>query len=429
MSKKDQAWEAIFEALNLEELISENGFATVTAEQIKYITKNNDVGQQEPRLITKFDTREQRPTILRHNNCTILAISNGSYSLFQGDGYHNAEAIPNTEIFTSEHVSSLETLPSVCTSESQVIDTAVASGLLQEFLGEETLSLTIRGRLRSGRFDFKFDDHDVKVDGVQIEVDAGYEGERIYLIEGKMGSRDNFITRQLFYPYRMWDARPGVNKEIIPVFITYSDQTFDIYQYAFNDSNQYNSLELVKSGSYVLANALTGHISAALSRFDSREFLSTVPPQPQESAAPFPQADDLRKVIDTIFAVAVGFDNKLEISEYYDFNERQSDYYGNAARYLGFLELDHGRFILTEEGEEYVKLPKNERTLMMVRTMMRSPTLNTLFKNTVKSGSIPDAESIAITILLNRPELNDTTAKRRAHTMERWLGWLLSKTA
>ncbi len=200
-----------------------------------------------------------------------------------------------------------------------------------------------------------------------------------------------------------------VNKEVVPLFISYTDQTFEIYQYQFNDQNQYNSIELVKCGSYVLANSITGHVSSSLSHFGSTEFLKTVPP--------LLQANDIRKVIDTIFAISVGFDSKLEIAECNGFDERQSNYYANAARYLGFLVLENGRFKLTEEGVNYIYSQKNERDLMMVRAMMCSPTINSILKSVLENGETPDTESITISILLNRPELGNETAERRSHTI------------
>ena len=86
----------------------------------------------------------------------------------------------------------------------------------------------------------------MSVSGVQIEVDGGYEGDRLYLIETKMGRRDNFITRQLYYPCRMWRER-GVKKEIVPIFLTYSNKVFSFRQYRFTNSNAYDSIILERS--------------------------------------------------------------------------------------------------------------------------------------------------------------------------------------
>lgn len=423
MSNANKAWEAIFEHLDIPGQLDERGQASVTAQQIKDITSAVDgLGQQEPRIITKFDAREHRPTILKKHNCTILATSNGTYSVLRGDGYHDTEHIHESIDFDCEKLQNLETLPAICTSESQVIDSTAASGLLSDFLEDDELALTIRGRLRSGEFNFQFDDHDVQVDGVQIEVDAGYEGRKIYLIEAKMGTKDNFITRQLYYPYRMWDIR-GTTKEIVPVFISYSDKTFYLYQYSFVEHTQYNSIELVKSGAYILGEkAATSEVHR---HFGDINYLLGYQPGNENVEVPFPQADDIRKVIDSVFAVASGFKTTYEISTHYDFDERQSYYYGNAARYLGLLELDHNEYALTDAGNRYINASKEERKMIIINAMLDSPTINDLVKETIKNETTPQHDRIANIVQYHRHDIGHTTANRRAHTMTRWLQWLI----
>ncbi len=85
------------------------------------------------------------------------------------------------------------------------LDNAYNTGLLSDFVEGEKLYQTIRGRERSKPFAFRLTDNDplIEVKGVQIEVDAGYEGERdVILIEAKIGTRKSFNIRQLYYPYR-----------------------------------------------------------------------------------------------------------------------------------------------------------------------------------------------------------------------------------
>jgi len=427
MNKKDIAWKAIFEKFDISKKLKIDGRASISAEQIKEVTKDLGIGKQEPRLLTKYDARDERAKILKLHNCTILAEKNGHYLILEGDGYHDVEEVNDVQFFKSKNIGHLQSLPSICTSESQVIDTAKASGLLRQFFGEDELVLTIRGRLRSGAFSYNFDKHSVSVKGVQVEVDSGYEGENVYLLEAKMGTRDNFITRQLYYPYRMWSDRIPT-KEIIPVFISYSDKTFYIHQYKFLDKNQYNSIELIRSGAFVIEEHDTICMPVELINYKSTSFLNDVAPKSNEINIPFPQADDVRKVIDFIYAVAGGVTSKKEIAEYYGFDERQSDYYGNAARYLGFVDLEDGMFILTDTGRNYVDSSKDERALMMIKAMMESPTINSLYKSAIHIGGVPDVPFIAKIIHKNRKEINITTSKRRAQTMIKWLDWMWKKT-
>ncbi|WP_444363496.1 DUF6997 domain-containing protein, partial [Prevotella sp.] len=58
--------------------------------------------------------------------------------------------------------------------------------------------------------------------------------------------------RQLFYPFRQWKI--NTSKEVFPGFfenrVVNGENIFYIWQYIFTDSNDYNSIKLVKSGRF-----------------------------------------------------------------------------------------------------------------------------------------------------------------------------------
>jgi hypothetical protein len=91
------------------------------------------------------------------------------------------------------------------TGESEYLDNAFNTGIVSAFTEDERLYMTIRGRERTRPFNFRINASSlsVQVNGVQIEADAGYEGERdIVLVEAKIGTRTHFNIRQLYYPFR-----------------------------------------------------------------------------------------------------------------------------------------------------------------------------------------------------------------------------------
>ena len=80
-----------------------------------------------------------------------------------------------------------------------------ATSLIRTFMEDDNLVLTIRGRKRTPQFHFNVDEQEIVVDGVQIEVDAGYESQKqVVLIEAKNAKTTNTIIRQLYYPFRQW---------------------------------------------------------------------------------------------------------------------------------------------------------------------------------------------------------------------------------
>jgi len=131
----------------------------------------------------------------------------------------------------------------------QHLDFAYASSLIRTFMDDPTLVLTIRGRKYTPKFSFKIGKQDIDVEGVQTEVDAGYEGKnQVVLIEAKSGNVKNTIIRQLYYPYRQWSEH--TKKPIYLLFFESKKDTYYIWQYEFTDKSDYNSIHLVKSEKY-----------------------------------------------------------------------------------------------------------------------------------------------------------------------------------
>lgn len=136
-------------------------------------------------------------------------------------------------------------------SEMQHLDLAYASSLIRTFMEDPSLQLTIRGRKYTPNFSFKIKDQQITVESVQTEVDAGYEGrDKIVLIEAKNSNVTNTIIRQLFYPYRQWKTH--TKKDVYLVFFDRDkkEQTYKLWQFAFSDEKDYNSILLVKCAKY-----------------------------------------------------------------------------------------------------------------------------------------------------------------------------------
>lgn len=118
-------------------------------------------------------------------------------------------------------------------------------------MDDPSLVLTIRGRKYTPEFNFHVGSQVVNVKGVQTEVDAGYEGrDKVVLIEAKSSNSKDSIIRQMFYPYRQWQT--STEKKIYTLFFERDIQsdTYNIWQFAFKDEGDYNSIYLVKSARY-----------------------------------------------------------------------------------------------------------------------------------------------------------------------------------
>lgn len=181
----------------------------------------------------------------------ILPTKNGNYAICKGEGYVDVPEIEGeVEDYNSKLDFHLDT-SEVGDSEMQYLDLAYNSSLIRTFMNDPTLVLTIRGRKYTPDFTFKVGGIEIPVSSVQTEVDAGYEGrDKVVLIEAKNTNSKNTVIRQLFYPFRQWKS--FTQKQVFPLFFERDGAAgvYNIWQYAFDDENYYNSIRLVKTKRY-----------------------------------------------------------------------------------------------------------------------------------------------------------------------------------
>ena len=425
MGKTNQAWKKLDEQFHIREKLKAGATIPISARQIKQHTG------REPRLMMKFDFREQRPSVIK--DATIFPVTNGEYLIVPGDGYHSVEILP-TRVHSwepTEQSLKLESLPweDGPVSESQLIDMAHASGVLGEFLSEKKLYLTIRGRRRAPEFSFQFgsmgSERQVHVDGVQVEVDAGYEGEALHLLEAKMGVRNDFHVRQLYYPLRMWQQILP-HKKIQTVFLSYSDKVLSLRLYEFSNLERIHSIRLVKALDVTFDQEIA---VPSLNQVLRETRLQSPPP-----GVTFPQADDLAKVLDLVDAVAAGITEVEDLVDRYEFSERQAAYYTSAAKYIGFLVPNTHDRKLTTLGMKLSRSSLLKRRTIVVEALARLPVFREMLEHIDKAGNTEmDRELIATNISLvtakyNLP-LNKVTANRRASTVIGWGRWIVEKLA
>lgn len=133
----------------------------------------------------------------------------------------------------------------------QHLDFAYAVSLIKTLLEDETLILTIRGRKYTPKFSFRVGSHQLTVEGVQTEVDAGYEGKhQVVLVEAKNSKTHNVIIRQIFYPFRQWSC--FTTKRIRTIFFEKREKEYSFWHFEFRDPDDYNSIYLYKAEKYVV---------------------------------------------------------------------------------------------------------------------------------------------------------------------------------
>ncbi|MCD8103043.1 MAG: transcriptional regulator [Alistipes sp.] len=425
-SKNDTAWEQLFEKHAILEKISSLGRVCISSADINVF--------REARLMTKFDHRSQLPVLFARNNLSILPTSRGTYeiSTFETFSKFNDDDIDITPIDFPRTLESIDYRD--ITSEATAINCAYVARILQDFSGEEHLLPTVSGRMSSLSFDFNINTLvgplAVNVGNAQIEIDGGYEGAgSLILIEAKNYISDDFLVRQLYYPYRLWAGK--IRKRVRPVFLTYSNGIFHLREYEFTRLEHYNSIRLVRHRRYSVQ-------QGAIGRGDIRDILQNTGIA-DEPRLPFPQADSFERVINLCELLnRRAFISKDEITQNYDFDQRQTDYYSNAGKYLGLIENCRENEMsgcrLTPKGRDLFSKPIVERQLEFVKSIVSYQVFNETLRYTLDRNVLPTRTEVVG--IMKRSGLynvgSEETFRRRASTVLSWTKWitgLLPQTA
>ncbi len=404
-SRFHQAWERIFQQKDYD-LNADLHF--ITASEIKKITG------EEARLMAKADSRKDLPEIMRDNGYFLLPVTNGSYAIVRGEGFHDLESPAEPIEFKSRIRFNLSTT-SRNTSEMQYLDYCFASGLMEEVVNRGVLYSSIRGRERSGEFSFRVNSSEIHVNGAQIEVDLGLEGEDcIVLFEAKARNMEDFIIRQLYYPYRRFHNL-NTEKVVIPVFFTYDAATeaYSFWIYEFTNLTDYNSLKLIKRLSYkiVTHNEVT---------------IREITPVEIEYKDIIPQANDLDKVMELVFKVSEGLTDAKKIAEYFNFDKRQSSYYREAAEALGFVSRDKNHYTLSAAGAHLTSLQAQERSVYFLQVLSNFTLVHEGI-NALKQGKSIDKQYLE-KLITEHSNLSDSTIGRRANSLVSWYKWIAENT-
>ena len=429
--KIDITWTKLNDKHHILDAIKDKGYFIISAKQIGEF--------QEARLAVKFDYSDARPELFVKNNLSILPITRGDYYISHINAYHNFESATSdiTYLRPPEHIRSLDVIS--INSESKALNMAYISGILADFLEDERLLPTVSGRMSSESFVFYAnvvseavtdEDSAVTVENSQIEIDAAYEGVKsLALMEAKRDLTDNFLIRQLYYPFRTWQQKMA-EKPVRPVFLIYSNSIFYLYEYRFNDLQHYNSLELVKHKRYCLEDT---HISVE----DVQKILKKLRFN-KEPNIQFPQANSFERVINICELLYINDVEKNFITEEYSFDVRQSSYYLDAARYLGLVEksldLDgHDCYTLTKLGKSLFSMSYKQRQLKLIETILSYKSFYLTYEAYRNNNEMPSKAEIVSYIRqagVVDPKTglpySDSTNKRRASTVSAWVRWIFS---
>ena len=413
-----QLWEDIFNDFDVLEEIEANGFFRITADQIRVY--------KEPRLMAKFDFSRQLPKIFKDNQLGILPIKNGEYvigkfNLFERLSNTNYENVEIKKVVLPSFIETID--PDNIYSESNALMVANLSGMFEDTFGE-VLYETIQGKMRTNTFNFNIYSSDIEnnieVNGAAIEIDGGYESEsNVILVEAKNSMPEDFVIRQLYYPYRHWSSR--VMKNIIPVFFVYDNGVYNLFIYEFENLYNYNSLKLIDIKRYMLSNESSDIIKRKL--FEKIKLNDELP----QSEVPLPQADSFSKVIGTLELFNNGLTTASEVAEELEFDNRQGKYYIDALRYLGLVDKDDnfGRYKLNPSDFVLLNYHVKSGNKELIAFILKHKPYYDVYKYYLENNELPNKQYVKDIIRKYIPDMAEETINRRASTIRGWIQWII----
>lgn len=419
ISKNNEAWNSLFKKFDILKEINDNGFYEISADDIK-------LSGREPRLMTKFDSSENLPDIFKDNDLAILPVKRGTYIIGKFQNYQSINIDNNIDVETKKLPDYITTIDyKNITSEAISLNAAYISGMLEDIIGELVVP-TISGRMGTGEFNYKIllndqNTFDVNVENSQMEIDASYEGiSKFVILEAKNHYMKDFIIRQLYYPYKVWKS--NTNKEIIPIMLIKHDNIFNFFVYSFENENDYNSICLKEIKRYILDEPYN-----PIELSDIMDIMSDVEFVDEDESIPFPQANTFNIVLDLLVELNSQDMTPDDITNFLEYDPRQTNYYIDAAKYLGFVIKDK-KYTLTEYGKKIMKMNHKDRTLEIVRSILSHKPFYLAMKQQIENYSF-DTDEIAKSIDECRNEINKiSTARRRTSTVTAWIKWILDIT-
>jgi len=431
----DTKWARLIEELELAQVIEDQGYVDISAEQFKSL-------DLEIRLMTKIDHSHQRPRVFEELDVNILTLGRSLWRVgrFETQTHLPEFNPPSSQVKVKAIPNFVQSLdPSYLTSEAGVLNAAQLAGIVDDFLEGEYLQ-TVSGRMSSGDFSFQLAERggttsEIFVSKAQIEIDAGYESpSNLALFEAKISGATDFCTRQLYYPFRVWSARLP-HKPVRTVYVSYANQFLDLFEFEFKLPNLYSSSQLIRKQRYTLGSDLPS--SEEVDRLSDRVTPAT-PPRDRGKFIPFPQADSFERVMDLVGFITAGPKSDVQIIEKYGFVRRQADYYPNAAAYLGLVRKTPSYdgekvWTSTPEGRRLMSLPMRERSLAFAELLFSVQPIAETFQvwkrlcyQPSRDWVVQQLHSSPYAVQENGEKLGATTISRRASTVISWASWLVN---
>lgn len=248
VSEYDRAWNKIFSELDILEFIKKDDVFEITASEISNITKN------DLNLMVKMESSEDRYEIFEHNDLTIIQQSNNQYLIGKFDAFLPLDYsghIKTTRLVPNQNSDIIN--PMILRKGSEVILNAYNYGLFSEVLNcsYNDLRMVSYGFHESSPFSYSIKiknkeyPFNIAVPSTEIELGGVFESlDCVLNVKAVINQRPDFISRQLYLPYRVLSE--FTSKPVFNILLT-ATSTGSIFAHVYrvNKKEDYNSMEQI----------------------------------------------------------------------------------------------------------------------------------------------------------------------------------------
>ncbi len=230
---------------------------------VKEISK--EVGFGNPFDVTKIDSTEKLPELLKAKDFFILHLGEGKHQFVKGikNGYHKFETIPEKNIQNWTYRKSL--LNEYDTSESNILSVAFNQRITHHFLyGNENIEAKVyQSRRTKKTISYNVGKQKIKTTNLQMEIDQTFEHNGVVtVVEGKNGFLGDFAVYQIYIPFVYFsDLKKEEGLEMKQINCCYllrdnveNESVLRLYLYSFKKPGDMTSIQLLKAAEYKLVN-------------------------------------------------------------------------------------------------------------------------------------------------------------------------------
>lgn len=412
----DVAWERILNAKNIE-----LDRATFPIELS--MKELETLGGRQPRLMLSMDERSKWPEVLRQHRVFPLSVSKTRLALIRGDPYHDFPAVKTAPVSYEARLPIRFVSDMLGQGENAHIMRLHTAGFLQHFLGGPLLYAVNSGKRHSPEFSFYVESQEVRIRGVQYEIDGQYESkDELVPIEMKATPYATCAIKQVYMPFRSLGEETGWDKPVRPLYITYDSaaEAYVVREVGFRRPDVWESIEVTKAENVRLkiTKPPPKLLNLSVQLLDSNRV---------------PQADCAYRIQELPGAVKRGISNAKLVAAAFRFDVRQSSYYRDAAEMLGFIKTEARSYVLTPDGRRFADRPPQKQADELAARMCRLPAVNAVLVELERLGelgmAIDDLDGIVERHAKDHNEqATGKTIERRAQTIRAWLKFIGSRT-